>query len=389
MKTKLFVIYLCAFIGPLGGNAVLTLFPELRSAYGIEESVLLAVSLFMLPFAVGQLFTGALARKYNYQKTMVLGYLVYAGGCMLSGFAPDYSIFLFSRVVQGMGYALVSPVTVAIIGDLTVPQSRGRYMGLLNAAIGGGIFLGPLIAGLLAPINWRLTFYILGIISIIVSYIFWLTFKDMQFERHVLSSSVIMSELKSVFASKKVILLCVAGFITFFSFMGVITLSSNEFEKTYLGFNAYQRGVIIASSGVAQILLAVPGGLIMDKIGRTQTAYLGFAGAVLITFMFPFAITFLHFIILFSAIGFSAVLIWAVLVTLSVELLPDRKIYVSSAFQSLRFFGFAAAPIVMGLIFSLSGINMVYLVCSVTFSTGIILTYLISKYAGIAKPANA
>jgi DHA1 family multidrug resistance protein-like MFS transporter len=373
----------------LGGNAVLTLFPELQSSYGIEESVLLAVSLFMLPFAVGQIFTGALARKYNYQKTMVLGYLIYAGGCMLSGFAPDYSIFLISRVVQGIGYALVSPVTVAILGTLTVPETRGRYMGLLNAAIGGGIFLGPLIAGLLAPFNWRMTFYILGIISVLVSYIFWLTFKNMQFQRQALSSGEILSELKSVFSSTKVIFLCAAGFITFFSFMGVITLSSNEFEKSYLGFNAYERGIIIASSGVAQILLALPGGLIMDKFGRARTAYLGFGSAVLFSILFPFASTFIHFILLFAALGFSAVLIWAVLVTLSVELLPDRKIYVSSAFQSLRFFGFAAAPVVLGLVFSLSGIDMVYLICGVAFSTGIIFTYLLSKNADLIKTADS
>jgi len=378
VKIKLFVIYLCAFVGPLGGNAVLTLFPELQSSYGIEESVLLAVTMFMAPFAVGQLFTGALARIYNYQKTMVIGYLIYSGGCVLSGLAPVYSIFLFSRVVQGIGFALVSPVTVAILGDLTVPETRGRHMGLLNAAIGGGIFLGPLIAGFFAPFNWRLTFYLLGLISVAVSYIFWATFKNMNFEQAVPGSPSIVTELKTVFSNPKVIFLCAAGFITFFSFVGVISLSSNEFDKPHLGFDSYERGIIIASSGIAQIILAVPGGLIMDKIGRGQTAYLGFGSAVVISLFFLFATTFYHYVILFSLLGFSAVLIWAVLVTLSVEIISSKKIYVSSAFQSLRFFGFAAAPVVMGLIFTMSNIDMVYIICALTFSLGIFLAFLLS-----------
>jgi predicted MFS family arabinose efflux permease len=307
-----------------------------------------------------------------------LGYVIYAVGSWFAGSAPNISIFLASRVITGIGYALVSPVTVSILGELTVPRTRGRYMGLLNAAIGGGIFLGPIMAGAFAFINWRLTFYALGIISIVVAYLFWVTFKDMVIDQKPVSAAILRSEIRSVVRSPWVISLCAAGFITFFSFIGIISLTT-DFVSENLAVTEFELGLLLASSGIAQIVLALPGGMIVDWIGRFRTGYIGFAAAAATGFMFIYASSFLHYIILFALFGFCAVLLWAVLVTLSVEIMPTKKIYVTSVFNSLRFFGYAAAPVLLVPVYIHSGITSVYLICATIFAMGILILRGIEK----------
>lgn len=53
---------------------------------------------------------------------------------------------------------------VAILGDITTKEDRGKAMGMLGASITAGIASGPLIAGFLAGIGWRYVSLILGII---------------------------------------------------------------------------------------------------------------------------------------------------------------------------------------------------------------------------------
>jgi MFS family permease len=195
----------------------------------------------------------------------------------------------------------------------------------------------------------------------------------MVFERSTGSVKDLGSEYKSVIKNPRVIMLCTAGFLTFFSLIGVISFTVDFASKPPLALREYQLGIILASSGLAQIILALPGGLIVDWIGRARTAFMGFSLGTVIAFMFIYANSYIHYVVLATMIGFASVLIWAVLVTLSVEIIPERKIYVTSLFNSLRFFGFAAGPVLLVGIYTGISINAVYLICTITFAVNLLL----------------
>jgi MFS family permease len=86
-----------------------------------------------------------------------------------------------------------------------------------------------------------------------------------------------------------------------------------------------------------------------------------------------------HFIVLMALLGFGSVLVWAVLVTLSVEVVPTKKIYVASIFNSMRFFGYAAAPMILVGIYTGSGIGIIYLICAFTFAVNIVIMLLLAN----------
>jgi MFS family permease len=75
-----------------------------------------------------------------------------------------------------------------------------------------------------------------------------------------------------------------------------------------------------------------------------------------------FAGEFYAFVLLLFLFGCGTAFIWASLLTVSVEVIPDMRGTVSSVFNSARFFGYAFAPTVLLPVYNASGINVIYLV---------------------------
>jgi MFS family permease len=121
-------------------------------SYLVVTSVLI-VSLGRLGDIVGRV------RIYN------LGFVVYTVAslalaiCWLTG--PAGALYLIGfRVVQGVGGACLLANSAAIITDAFPPNQRGMALGINNIVGVSGFFIGLMIGGVLAPIDWRLVFLI-------------------------------------------------------------------------------------------------------------------------------------------------------------------------------------------------------------------------------------
>jgi MFS family permease len=359
---KILSIYLAGFIGPLSGNAVLTLIPPLKSAFGVDVGVvLLSIPFFMFPFAFLQLFSGTLSDRYDRKIIVMAGFLVYAFGSFLCGMSGGISMFLISRVILGTGFALVSPVLVAILGDITTRENRGTAMGFFGSAITAGIASGPLIAGYLAEFSWRYVFFVFSGLSFFAGWLFWAAFRGHSFQIREGSFSDVLGQIRSVLNNRDVLLLSTIGFLVFFAFIGVISFMSDFLTLPPLLMKERQVGIILASSGTAGIIASPFAGVLVDRIGRKQTATYGFliSGTTLV--LLNFAESFYAFVFLLFLFGCGNAGIWASLLTVSMEVLPKMRGTVSSVFNSVRFFGYAFAPIILTPIYNTSGIHVIYL----------------------------
>ena len=120
--------------------------------YLVVTSVLI-VSLGRLGDMVGRV------RIYN------LGFVIYTVAslllavCWLEGRAGATYLVVF-RIVQGIGGACLLANAAAIITDAFPPNQRGMALGINNIVGVSGTFIGLVLGGLLAPIDWRLVFLI-------------------------------------------------------------------------------------------------------------------------------------------------------------------------------------------------------------------------------------
>ena len=112
------------------------------------------------------------ARMYN------LGFLVFTLASIALSFMPGHGAsaamyLIVVRVIQGVGGALLMANATAILTDAFPPHQRGLALGLNTIAGIGGSFIGLLVGGLLADVNWQLVFWVnvpFGIVGTIWAY---------------------------------------------------------------------------------------------------------------------------------------------------------------------------------------------------------------------------
>jgi len=129
------------------------------------------VTAYTLTLAGLLLFAGALGDKYGRKRIFLTGVVWFALASLLCGVAPDAPFLIGARAVQGVGAALLTPGSLAIIEASFAPADRGRAIGAWSGLSGVGSAIGPFLGGwLIQAVSWRLIFVInLPIAALVVA----------------------------------------------------------------------------------------------------------------------------------------------------------------------------------------------------------------------------
>ena len=119
------------------------------------------VTAYTLTLAGLLLFAGALGDKYGRKRFFVIGVVWFAIASLLCGIAPDGPFLIAARAVQGIGAALLTPGSLAILEASFHPDDRGKAIGAWSGFAGVGTAIGPFLGGwLIQAVSWRLIFVI-------------------------------------------------------------------------------------------------------------------------------------------------------------------------------------------------------------------------------------
>jgi EmrB/QacA subfamily drug resistance transporter len=116
---------------------------------------------YLLTLAALILLGGSLGDRYGRRRIFNLGVIWFAGASVLCALAPNADVLIAARVIQGIGGALLTPGSLAIIEATFHPEDRARAIGAWSALGGISAALGPLIGGwLIEAVSWRAIFFI-------------------------------------------------------------------------------------------------------------------------------------------------------------------------------------------------------------------------------------
>src|SRR5918996_3407228 len=117
------------------------------------------VNAYMLTLAGLILLGGSLGDRYGRRKVFVIGVLWFAAASLLCGIAPNAGVLVAARALQGVGGALLTPGSLALIQASFHPDDRGRAVGLWSGFGGVGAAVGPFVGGWLVDgPGWRWVF---------------------------------------------------------------------------------------------------------------------------------------------------------------------------------------------------------------------------------------
>jgi EmrB/QacA subfamily drug resistance transporter len=146
----------------LDATVVNVALPSIGRDFGVGLADLQwTVTGYTLTLSAFLLLGGALGDRYGRRRLFVIGLVWFAVASLACGIAPSAPLLIVFRAVQGIGGALLTPGSLAIIEASFRPADRGRAIGAWGGL--GGVFgaIGPLLGGVLvSTVSWRLVFLI-------------------------------------------------------------------------------------------------------------------------------------------------------------------------------------------------------------------------------------
>ena len=142
------------------------------------NAVIWVTSAYLLAYAVPLLITGRLGDRFGPKNIYLVGLVIFTLASAWCGFAGDMpgggiGMLITARVVQGLGAALMTPQTMAVITRIFPPDRRGAAMGLWGAVAGVATLIGPLLGGILVDtLGWEWIFFInvpVGVVAFILA----------------------------------------------------------------------------------------------------------------------------------------------------------------------------------------------------------------------------
>lgn len=353
-----------AMLGPLAGSGMLTLVPTLSETYAVSVGTAgLAITAYMVPFAVAQLLSGAVAQTLSARRTAAAGYAVFVGASLACAWAPTLPAFLAFRFVQGLGSAFLFPILMALVGEAVAPERLGRAFGIFGVTQTLGLTLGPLVAGFLeVHAGWQWFFLAQAVFAVACAAGFLALFRGERVPVARDGRGVVAVAVSAV-RERSVVLLSLAAAALFFSMMGTYTYLAAWLGEVQ-GVPEDRIGIVLGVAGVMGIPAAALAGRWIDLLGRRAVALLGLAGytAVLAAFIaVPYS--YAGVVTLAALLGWTALVAWTALNTLAVEIVPALRQPVASIYNAFRFSGYALAPPALGLVYGRGRVAAVYLVC--------------------------
>ncbi len=269
----------------MGTQLVFPVLPPMMQQLDVSESAIgLVVAVYSIPMIFLAPLAGAIADLHGRRPLLFGGMVLFGLGGAAVGLAPSFEWVLALRVLQGIGATAIMPLTIVLLSDLVSGHQESGAQGMKVFLDRIGIFLLPLLAGVLAVASWRWAFLLFALaVPVAFLGLAWLPETRPQ-ERSSLRTY--LGGFGSIRRRPRLLIAFSAGFLRFFLDWGYFT-----YLPIYL---ALARGDSSATVGLLFGFFAAGAMISATQVGRlarghevTHLVFVGFALAGVSVLVIP------------------------------------------------------------------------------------------------------
>jgi len=381
-----FVILLLFLLGPLTGNIINVLFGVLSSYFQVTpDNLLIAIPAFMFPFAITQLFSGAISDIKGRIPVLIVGLILFGIAMLTAALSFNLEMYVIANAIGGIGFGFINPVLIALLTDFTTPKNMPKKLGYLSASANLGVGLGPWIASYMILIGWQ-SIYILFIIITCICLIYFVSIRKIP--QKISKDSEISTFLKEIsieWRRSVVILMILSAFLIAHTYIAINIWTSKTLTPL---IDERIIGVILLLAGVGAAIASILTGYLSKRKGVKIPLTIG------LLILFCSIVILLSIgnitnpeIFIFLALGwiltgFSGGILFTTITYYSQVLSPERRGALAGLLTAGYFIGIALVPSTLAPFSNAFGINGVYvtiLIVIIIFSIITILLYILAK----------
>ena len=158
----LFSLSMAQFMVVLDFTIVNVALPSIQDGLHVATTTLQwLISAYAVAFGGFLLLGGRLADVYGRARLYRIGLVVFVAASISGGLAVEPGLLITSRVVQGIGAAMLAPAGLSLlVTSYPGEKERSRALGTYGAIVSAGFASGAVLGGLLVEVTWRLVFFV-------------------------------------------------------------------------------------------------------------------------------------------------------------------------------------------------------------------------------------
>jgi EmrB/QacA subfamily drug resistance transporter len=156
------IVSLALFMVVLDNLVVTVALPAIREDLGATlQSLEWTINAYTLAFAVMLIPGAALGDRFGRRRLFLIGLSLFTASSAAAALAPSTGALVAARALQGIGGAIVAPLTLTLLANAFPENRRGAALGIWSGISGTGIALGPLVGGAVVEgMSWHWIFWI-------------------------------------------------------------------------------------------------------------------------------------------------------------------------------------------------------------------------------------